>query len=76
MVHLIVIPSLSGAILSTANDMARWMNMILNDGAVNGTRVLDSDVLAEVTTPVNAHVYNPALEYTTKPRYSYIQNHC
>ena len=54
--------------------MARCMNMILNDGVVNETRVLDSDVLAEAATPVNAYVYNPAQEYTIKPRYSCIQN--
>ena len=31
--------------MSTANDMARWMSMLLNDGNINGTQVVEPEVI-------------------------------
>ncbi len=35
---------------------------------MDGTQVVDSDVLDTVATPVNAHLFNPARSITVKPR--------
>lgn len=44
----------SGSIFSSANDMAKWMLMLLNDGKdSNGGRVVTEGVLGEVFKPSN-----------------------
>ena len=50
----------TGAITSTANDMARWMNMLLS-GSLNEAEeeVFSSDVIFETRAPVNAYSSNP-----------------
>lgn len=41
----------SGAIYSSANDMGRWMRFLLNDGQVNGKRLVGHDSLTQTMTP-------------------------
>lgn len=41
----------AGAILSNANDMAQWLRFQLNDGVVNGKRLVSSAALRETHTP-------------------------
>ncbi|HEY9679878.1 MAG TPA: serine hydrolase [Drouetiella sp.] len=41
----------AGAICSTANDMARWVSMQLNDGKFEGKQILDAHALAETHAP-------------------------
>ena len=41
----------AGSILSNARDMAQWLRFQLNDGVVNGKRLLSSAVLKETHTP-------------------------
>jgi CubicO group peptidase (beta-lactamase class C family) len=41
----------SGSIYSSANDMARWMRFLLNDGQVDGRRLVGHDALAQTMTP-------------------------
>ncbi|HEY2066798.1 MAG TPA: serine hydrolase [Gemmatimonadaceae bacterium] len=41
----------AGSILSNAVDMARWLRFQLNDGVVNGKRLLNSAALHETHTP-------------------------
>ena len=54
----------AGAIVSTANDMARWMNMLSGGLNETGEKVFSSDVILETWSPVNAHLsshgYYPA----------------
>ena len=40
-----------GGIWSSANDMGRWMQMLLADGKFDGKTVLDAKVVAEMETP-------------------------
>ena len=56
---------IAGAISSTANDMARWMNMLLS-GSLNeaGKVVFDSGVISETRSPENAYSYNPDSLYS------------
>ena len=43
-------------IASTANDMAKWMNMLLSGGLNEaGEEVFSSDVIRETQSPVNAY---------------------
>ena len=45
-----------GAITSTANDMARWMNMLLAEGVNEaGEEVFSLEVIFETRSPVNAY---------------------
>ena len=49
----------TGAITSTANDMARWMNMLLTGGLNEaGEEVFSFDVIFETRTPVIAYSAN------------------
>ena len=41
----------AGAILSNAKDMAQWLRFQLNDGVVNGKRLVASAALRETHTP-------------------------
>ncbi|MEO8336848.1 MAG: serine hydrolase, partial [bacterium] len=41
----------AGAILSNANDMAQWLRFQLNDGVVDGKRLVSSAALRETHTP-------------------------
>jgi hypothetical protein len=41
----------AGAILSNARDMAQWLRFQLNDGVVNGKRLVSSAALRETHTP-------------------------
>ena len=46
----------AGSIVSTANDMARWMNMLLAGGLNKaGEEVFSFDVIQETQSPVNAY---------------------
>ena len=48
--------TLIGGITSTANDMARWMNMLLAGGLNEaGEEVFSSDGIFETRSPVNAY---------------------
>ena len=50
----------TGAITSTANDMVRWMTMLLCEGQNEaGEEVFSSDIIFETRTPVNAYSANP-----------------
>ena len=54
----------AGGIASTANDMARWMNMLLSGGLNEaGEEVLSSDVIRETQSPVNAHATEGRPQY-------------
>ena len=54
--------------MSTANDMARWMYMLLNDGIVNGTRVVDPDVITATWSQANVD-HNNDDSMVQRPRY-------
>lgn len=41
----------AGGVSSTANDLAKWMLMVLAEGESNGTQLVDSAALAEAMTP-------------------------
>ncbi len=41
----------AGGVSSTANDLAKWMLMVLADGRAGGTQIVDADALAEAMTP-------------------------
>ncbi len=41
----------AGSIVSNADDMAQWLRFQLNDGVVNGTRLVSSAALRETHTP-------------------------
>lgn len=41
----------AGAILSNAKDMAQWLRFQLNDGVVNGKRLVNSTALREIHSP-------------------------
>ncbi len=41
----------AGGVSSTANDLAKWMLMVLADGEVDGAQALDADALSEAMTP-------------------------
>ena len=56
----------SGNIVSTANDMARWMLALLNDGKdAGGVRVLRDRVVEEVFRPQNVY---PSRSYAANYR--------
>ena len=64
---------LTGAITSTANDMARWMNMLLSGGLNKaGEEIFSSDVIFETRTQVNAYSANPDNLYRPP---SYVNHH-
>ncbi len=46
----------SGGLVSTADDMARFMRMVLADGELDGHRVLRGETLAEMLRPQNEHI--------------------
>ena len=50
--------SFVAGIMSTANDMARWMHMLLNDGNINGTQVVDPDVITATWSQANVNHHN------------------
>ena len=54
--------------MSTANDMARWMNMLLNGGMISGTQVVDPDVIAGTWSQANVD-HNNDDSMVQKPRY-------
>ena len=39
--------------MSTANDMAKWMETLLNGGVVNGSQVIAREVIADSWKPKN-----------------------
>ena len=39
--------------MSTANDMAKWMHVLLNGGIINGTKVIDNDVILKTWSQAN-----------------------
>lgn len=41
----------AGCLNSTANDMARWVQMQLNDGSIDGRQVLSKETIKEMHTP-------------------------
>ena len=46
----------AGGIASTANDTAKWMNMLLSGGLNEAAEeVFPSDVIRETQSPVNAY---------------------
>ena len=48
----------TGGIASTANDMARWMNMLLSGGLNEaGEEVFSPDVIFETRSLVNAYSF-------------------
>ena len=54
----------SGGITSTANDMARWMNMSLAGGLNEaGDEVFSTDVIFETRTPVNPYISEGSPQY-------------
>ena len=57
----------SGGVISTAEDMAKWMAMQQRGGtAADGTRMLSDDLVAESHTPQpNAGTYGMGWEHTT-----------
>ncbi len=46
----------SGGLVSTADDMARFMRMVLAGGELDGHRVLRDETLAEMLRPQNEHI--------------------
>lgn len=44
----------SGYVYSSASDMARYLAMYLNEGALEGTRVLDASTVEEMLSPATA----------------------
>jgi CubicO group peptidase (beta-lactamase class C family) len=44
------VPNPSGGLLSTANDMFRFYQMILNGGELDGRRIVSADVVREMTS--------------------------
>ncbi len=66
---------MKGAITSTANDMARWMLMLLSGGENEaGEQVFSRDVIEQLRQPVNAHtaVFN-AVSSVRPPLYVVLQ---
>jgi CubicO group peptidase (beta-lactamase class C family) len=41
----------SGAIYSSANDLGRWLRFLLNDGELDGKRLIKRETLAQTMTP-------------------------
>lgn len=41
----------SGAIYSSANDLGRWLRWLLNDGEIDGKRLIERDTLAQTMRP-------------------------
>jgi CubicO group peptidase (beta-lactamase class C family) len=41
----------AGSILSSVRDMSRWLQLMLNEGELEGKRILSKDVVAEVWEP-------------------------
>ncbi|MCI0434582.1 MAG: serine hydrolase [Gemmatimonadetes bacterium] len=41
----------AGGILTTAQDLARWLEVHINEGVLDGRRVFDADVMREAHTP-------------------------
>ncbi len=41
----------AGGVNSTAIDMARWMIMVLDDGSIDGTPIIDAEALLAATSP-------------------------
>ena len=39
--------------MSTANDMAKWMHALLSGGIINGTQVIDNDVILKTWSQAN-----------------------
>ena len=60
--------SFVAGIMSTANDMARWMHMLLNDGNINGTQVVDPDVITATWSPANVNHHNDDDDDIQRPR--------
>ncbi|MGK0721355.1 serine hydrolase [Leucobacter sp. W1478] len=47
----------AGGVSSTANDLAQWLRVLLDDGALDGTQIADSDALVAAMSPqiVSSH---------------------
>lgn len=69
----------SGGLFSTAADMARFYQMVLNGGELDGTRIVSAGSVAEMTRPHTAGGktiqyglgwFNNAAEKKTTPRFS------
>lgn len=52
-----VVPNPSGGLFSTASDMSRFYQMVLNGGELDGTRVLSADAVHDMT-----HIHTGDLE--------------
>jgi CubicO group peptidase (beta-lactamase class C family) len=48
----------AGGIISSATDMTKWIQMLLNQGVFNGDTLLDKDQINEMWTPHNSFVIN------------------
>ena len=59
----------SAAIMSTARDMGRWVYMLLNNGNIDKTQVIDPDVIAKNWIPVNVRHNNDDESDIQRPRY-------
>ena len=55
-------------IMSTAYDMARRMYMLLNDRNINGTQIIDADVIAKNWSPANVNHNNDDDTDIRRPR--------
>ena len=42
----------AGGMISTANDLARWLQLHLNEGRLDGRQLVPADVIAEVHQPI------------------------
>lgn len=51
----------AGGVSSTANDLARWLRMLLADGEFEGAAIADPDALAEAMTPQTISGSGPGL---------------
>ena len=58
---------LLGAIMSTANDMARWMTLLLNKGTFNG--IINPDVILQTWKQSNTNIDSNAPNDRQKPKY-------
>ncbi|BBZ30288.1 serine hydrolase [Mycolicibacterium madagascariense] len=57
----------AGGVSSTANDMAKWLAMVLADGSANGQQIVDPKALLPALTP--QIVSSPPAEPAARPGY-------
>ena len=60
--------------MSTANDMARWMSMLLNDGNINGTQVVEPEVIRETMITHTAREDSNIPRDVQRPRYPHFKH--